>query len=242
MKAKNVSPCVIAIVPAAGIGKRFGAGTHKQFETLKGKPVLIWSLEIFQGIRSIQEIIPVLAEDDMELGRKVFAEHRITKIRKIAPGGRERQNSVWNALKLVSDTQSIILVHDGVRPLIEKHCVETLIQEMIGSLTEGGACDGIVPGVPLKDTVKEASKRVVKKTLKRDMFWAIQTPQIFPYRTLYTAYEKAMLEGYYSTDDAALVEKCKGKIRIESGSYKNIKITTPEDLKIAEVLLRLEKG
>lgn len=239
MKGKKGQPEVIAIVPAAGIGKRFGTGTHKQFETLQGKPVLIWPLEIFQSIQSIQEIIPVLAHDDMEQGREIFARYRITKIKKIAPGGKERQDSVWNGLKLVGDKQSIILIHDGVRPLIEKHLVESLIQEMLGNLPETGRCDGIVPGVPPKDTVKEASGRIVKKTLKRNMLWAIQTPQIFPYKIIYNAYEKAIQEGYYSTDDAALVEKYKGKVCIGPGSYRNIKITTPEDLKIAELLMKI---
>lgn len=239
MKGKKGQPEVIAIVPAAGLGKRFGTGPHKQFETLQGKPVLIWPLEIFQSIQRIQEIIPVLAHEDMEQGREIFARYRITKIKKIAPGGKERQDSVWNGLILVRDKQSIILIHDGVRPLIEKHLVESLIQEMLGNLSETGRCDGIVPGVPPKDTVKEASGRIVKKTLKRNMLWAVQTPQIFPYKTIYNAYKKAMQEGYYSTDDAALVEKYKGKVCIAPGSYRNIKITTPEDLKIAELLMKI---
>jgi len=242
MKSKKGQPDVIAIVPAAGIGKRFGTGTHKQFETLQGKPVLIWPLEIFQSIQSIQEIIPVLARDDMEYGREIFDRYRITKIRKIAPGGKERQDSVWNGMELVGDKQSIILIHDGVRPLIEKNLVEVLIQEMIGNLANPGHCDGIVPGVPPKDTVKEASGRIVKRTLTRNMLWAIQTPQIFPYKTIYNAYKKAIQEGYYSTDDAALVEKYKGKICIGPGSYRNIKITTPEDLKIAEALIKTDSN
>lgn len=241
MKTNTVRPEVIAIVPAAGIGKRFGAGTRKQFETLRGKPVIVWPLEIFQSIPSVREIIPVLVPDDIATGREVFDEYGITKIRRIAPGGKERQDSVWNGLKLVENTQSIVLVHDGVRPLIERHLVESLIQEMIGSLSAAGLCDGIVPGVPPKDTIKEAQDRVIQKTLKRDTLWAVQTPQIFPYRTIYNAYRKAMQEGYYSTDDAALVEKNRGKICIRTGSYRNIKITTPEDLKIAELLLRPEE-
>ncbi len=98
-------------------------------------------------------------------------------------------------------------------------------------------CDGVALGVPLKDTIKEAEDGIIKKTLRRDSLWAIQTPQIFPYKNILTAYERAMKEGFYSTDDAALIERYGGKIKVVMGSYKNIKITTPEDLAIAEFLL-----
>jgi 2-C-methyl-D-erythritol 4-phosphate cytidylyltransferase len=229
---------VVAIVPAAGIGKRFGTGTHKQFQILQGKPVLIWALEILQVIQNIGEIIPVLAPEDMEYGKQAFDEYRITKVRRIAPGGKERQDSVWKGLKLVQDKQSLVLVHDGVRPLIEKRLVESLIQQMMENLTGKTICDGIILGVPPKDTIKEAPGQVVKRTGKRNILWAVQTPQIFPYKTIYKAYNKAMQEGFYSTDDAALVEHYKGKIHIVQGSYRNIKITTPEDLMIAELLMK----
>jgi len=237
MKSKNI-PDVTAIVPAAGIGKRFGPGTHKQFQTLQDKPVLIWPLEILESIQNIREIIPVLAPEDMEQGKQVFNGYRITKVRRIAPGGKERQDSVWNALKLVQDKRGLVLIHDGVRPLIEKRLVESLIQQMMENLTNKGNCDGIVLGMPPKDTIKEAPRQVIKKTLKRNILWAVQTPQIFPYRTIYNAYNKAMQEGFYSTDDAALVERYKGKVHVVQGSYRNIKITTPEDLMIVEALLK----
>jgi 2-C-methyl-D-erythritol 4-phosphate cytidylyltransferase len=238
MKSSKVPPDVTAIVPAAGIGKRFGTGTHKQFETLQGKPILIWALEIFQGIQNIREIIPVLASEDMEHGKQAVDAYRITKVRRIAPGGKERQDSVWNGLKLVQDKNSMVLIHDGVRPLIEKRLVESLIEQMMENLPTKGICDGIVLGMPPKDTIKEAPEQVVKKTLNRNILWAVQTPQIFPYKTIYNAYNKAMQERFYSTDDAALVERYKGKVHIVQGSYRNIKITTPEDLMIAEALLK----
>jgi 2-C-methyl-D-erythritol 4-phosphate cytidylyltransferase len=236
MRTRKRYPDVIAIIPAAGIGKRFGTGTHKQFETLQGKPILIWALEIFQSIQNIREIIPVLAPGDMEHGKQAFDKYRITKVRKIAPGGKERQDSVWNGLKLVQDKHSLVLIHDGVRPLIEKRLVEFLIQQMMENLANKGICDGIIVGVPPKDTIKEAPGQVIKKTLTRDRLWAVQTPQIFPYKTIYNAYNSAMQEGFYSTDDAALVERYKGKVHIVPGSYRNVKITTPEDLMIAEAL------
>jgi 2-C-methyl-D-erythritol 4-phosphate cytidylyltransferase len=221
---------VVAIVPAAGLGKRFGPGTNKPFQSLSGKPIIVWSLEILEAVVDIAEIIPVLKNEDMEQGAKVFEENSLSKIKKIAPGGRERQDSVYNGLKLIEDKNCLVLIHDGVRPLIERDLIERTIKELKDS-------DGVALGVPLKDTIKEAEGGIIKKTLRRDSLWAIQTPQIFPYKNILTAYDRAMKEGFYSTDDAALIERYGGKIKVVMGSYKNIKITTPEDLAIAEFLL-----
>jgi 2-C-methyl-D-erythritol 4-phosphate cytidylyltransferase len=194
----------------------------------------------------IAEIIPVLKNEDMEQGAKIFEEYGLSKIKKIAPGGKERQDSVYNGLKLIADKNCMVLIHDGVRPLIERDLIEKAIKELLplpGSpLIKGNnrrfkGFDGVALGVPLKDTIKEAEHGIIKKTLKRDTLWAIQTPQAFHYRNILTAYEKAMKEGFYSTDDAALVERYGGKIKIVTGSYGNIKITTPEDLAIAEFFL-----
>ena len=234
-------------MPAAGLGKRFGPGTNKPFQSLSGKPIIVWSLEILEAVVDIAEIIPVLKNEDMEHGAKVFEANSLSKIKKIAPGGRERQDSVYNGLKLIEDKNCIVLIHDGVRPLIDRDLIERTIKELKD-------CDGVVTGVPLKDTIKEVqslrpelrprvsefgvqSEIIIKKTLNRNILWAIQTPQVFPYNSLFTAYEKAMKEGFYSTDDAALVERYGGRIKVVMGSYKNIKITTPEDLAIAEFLL-----
>jgi 2-C-methyl-D-erythritol 4-phosphate cytidylyltransferase len=122
-----------------------------------------------------------------------------------------------------------------VRPLIEKFLVEEVIRQMLLILQNRERCEGVILGVPLKDTIKEAENGIVKQTLKRDSLRAIQTPQIFPYNTIITAYKKAMEESFYATDDAALVERYGGIVKIIMGSYRNIKITTPEDLGIAEI-------
>lgn len=237
---------VFAIVPAAGLGKRFGQGSNKPFQTLKGKPLLVWSLEIFEAIDEIVETIPILKEEDKENGLKVFEGYNLSKIKRIALGGKERQDSVYNGLKLVEDKNCTVLIHDGVRPFIERHLIQEAIKELsipsappLVKEDEGGLndCDGVVLGVPLKDTIKEAEAGIIKKTLRRDSLWAIQTPQVFPHNTILRAYEKAMKENFYSTDDAAIVERYGGRIKIIMGSYKNIKITTPEDLAIAEFLL-----
>jgi 2-C-methyl-D-erythritol 4-phosphate cytidylyltransferase len=232
---------VIAIVPAAGMGKRFGPGPKKPFQNLSGKPLIVWSIEALESVGAIEEIIPVLMKEDMEYGQRVFEEYRLSKIKMIAPGGKERQDSVHNGLRLVEDKKSIVLIHDGVRPLIEKELIEKGMTEMQTSRETSAKgdedFDGVVLGVPVKDTIKELEAGFIRKTLKRESLRAVQTPQIFPLAKILDAYEKAAKEGFYSTDDSALLERYGGKVKVVAGSYRNIKITTPEDLEIAEFLL-----
>jgi 2-C-methyl-D-erythritol 4-phosphate cytidylyltransferase len=223
---------VTAIVPAAGVGKRFGGGTNKPLVNLCDKPLIIWTLQTLDALPEIKEIIPVLKEEDMEYAVELFEQHSMPKIKRIAPGGKERQDSVSHGLNLIDDKRCIVLIHDGVRPLIEPSVITNAVKQ----LTE---CDGVVVGVPVKDTVKEVVDGDVQQTLKRDVLWAIQTPQIFRYETIYRAYEKAGKESFYSTDDSALVERYGGKIKVVMGSYTNIKITTPEDLMIAELFVKM---
>jgi len=233
---KTIRQCkVTAIIPAAGLGKRFGPGKDKPFQLLCGKPLIIWSLQALHVIPEISEIIPVLRTEDTESGQKLFEQHGITKIKRIVPGGKERQNSVYNGLRLIEDRQCIVLIHDGARPLVETEFIVGMITAMVN---HEETCDGIIPGVPVKDTIKEADKGMVRKTLKRDDLWAIQTPQIFKYERIFRAYEQAMGKKHYATDDAALLERYGGRIKIIMGSYRNVKITTPEDIIIAEALLK----
>ncbi len=238
---------VVAIVPAAGIGKRFGRAANKQFLALGGKPLIIWALEVLQGVDSVSEIIPVMKDSDMEQGFDLIERYNLTKIKKISPGGKERQDSVYKGLKLINDQTDAVLIHDGVRPLVDADLIKKALQELMSppvpslSKESGGGFDGVIVGVPPKDTIKEAANRgkdiAVKKTLKRNVLWAIQTPQVFKYASLMRAYKKAMADDFYSTDDSAIVEKYGGKVKIIAGSYTNIKITTPEDLDIAEMFL-----
>jgi 2-C-methyl-D-erythritol 4-phosphate cytidylyltransferase len=229
---------VIAIVPAAGLGKRFGKGTNKSFQMLGGRPLIIWSLKALEAVDEVCEIIPVLKSEDMELGQRLLEEEGFPKIRRIAPGGKERQDSVYNGLKQIEDKNSIVLIHDGVRPLISIHLVEELIKQMSDAIRNKEECDGTIPGVPVKDTIKETEGGFVRKTLKRGSLWAVQTPQAFPCKKILRAYDEAAGEGYYATDDAALIERYGGTVKVIMGSYTNIKITTPEDLVVAEALLK----
>ena len=122
---------VTAIVPAAGLGRRFAPGTNKPFYLLGGKPLVVWSLETLQSVKEIGEIIPVLKEADREKAAEVFGQHNLSKVKKIASGGKERQDSVYNGLNLIEDRDGIILIHDGARPFIEKDLIEKAIKELL---------------------------------------------------------------------------------------------------------------
>ncbi len=222
---------LIAIIPAAGLGTRFGPGANKSFVLLSGKPLLLWAIEEIGKLPEIAEIIPVLKKADMEHALKIFEERKTPKVKRVAPGGRERQDSVFNGLKLIEDTECTILVHDGARPLIHAAYITAAVRLL-------SDCDGVVLGVPAKDTIKQVNGDFVEKTLKREALWSVQTPQIFRYNVIFGAYRKAMDESFYSTDDSALVERYGGRIRVSRGSYENIKVTTPEDLIIAEAILK----
>jgi 2-C-methyl-D-erythritol 4-phosphate cytidylyltransferase len=233
---------IAAIVPSAGIGKRFGSNKNKAFHMLMGKPVIVWSLELLESIGNVAEIVPVFNKNDLQEGSRLIKKYGISKIKKIAIGGKERQNSVYNALNLIDKDTDIVLIHDAVRPLVEKAQVEKALKQLEG-------IDGIIIGVQPKDTIKELfykthkgkNELFVKKTLDRRALLAVQTPQIFKYEVLVKAYKKAMREGFYSTDDSAIVEKFGGRIKIILGSYSNIKITTPEDIETARILIKKKR-
>lgn len=240
---------VVAIVPAAGLGKRFSTSKRKTFVKVAGTPLLIYTLKKLHNTSSITEIIPVLRQEDMERGFELIKSHNLNKIKQIAPGGKERQDSVCNALNLIKK-DCIILIHDGVRPFISNQLIKSLLLEIKGS---GLAClsgrqartkiDGVVPGLPVKETLKKVDRKkgIVLSTIKREKFWTIQTPQVFPFAVIKKAYDKACKDGFYATDDAALVERIGGKVKIITGSPFNIKITTPEDIDIAEFLLKKQE-
>ncbi len=222
---------VIAIVPAAGSGERFGHDINKAFFEILGKPVLIWALEVFQRSSLISEIIPVFSTVDMERGLEMIEKYSLSKVKKIAPGGEERQFSVLNALNLIDNSSSIVLIHDAARPVID----EALIKRCLDML---GKNDGVVCGVPPKDTIKETEGGIVKRTLNRKYITSVQTPQVFRFKTLSNAFSKIKGEKIEFTDDAAVVEHSGGSIVVAEGSYRNIKITTPDDAIIAESFIK----
>jgi len=227
---------ITVLVPAAGSGTRMAkaaGGTKKQFLLLDGRPILAHTLSRFEEVPEVCEIIPIVPPEDMEGCLENCVELQgLKKVKRIAPGGAQRQDSVYNGLKAVDPDTAYVLVHDGVRPFITRE----LIQVLIGSL-EG--VDGAILAVPAKDTLKEVTKdHMVKRTLDRASCYQVQTPQAFKYKSLLSAFEKAYADGYYGTDESSLVERNGGRVRVVEGSYANIKITTPEDMAMAEALLR----
>ncbi len=240
---------IVAIVPAAGLGRRFGAGENKSLHEFLGKPLVVWALQALQSVDEIGEIIPVVKEGDLKGAADLVERYNISKVRRIVPGGRERQDSVYNGLRALDKDTSVVVIHDGARPLVEGLLIKNSISEL-------DSYDGIVAGVQVKDTIKEVKSDsrcssskgheakdleeglIVRRTLDRNVLWAVQTPQTFHYTRIMEAHGKAHAEGLYATDDAALVEHYGGRVRIIPGSYLNLKITTLEDINIAETLYR----
>jgi 2-C-methyl-D-erythritol 4-phosphate cytidylyltransferase len=224
---------VTVLIPAAGAGKRMGRAPAKQFLTLGDKPILAHTLLAFQRASEIDEIIPILSEEDLEtcLGEIIEAYH-ITKVKTLVVGGKERQDSVVNGLHKLEKDAAIVLVHDGVRPFVTPEMIKEAVD-----YAKRGEC--VAMGVPIKDTIKEVNDQgMVRHTLDRSRLWAIQTPQAFPAKALKRAYEEASKQRVYGTDDATIVERMGGSVRVLMGSYENIKITTPEDLMLAEEILK----
>jgi 2-C-methyl-D-erythritol 4-phosphate cytidylyltransferase len=214
-----------AIIVAAGAGKRFGA--MKQFAYLHGKPVLEWTLEKFQAHPAIDAIVLVLPD---ERDRKHY-QMRYGKICDVVRGGEERQDSVWQGFRLLDpEATELVLVHDGARPLVDP----ALISRIIDEARAGGAA---VPVVPLDDTVKEVRDGRVVRTVDRSDIFRVQTPQGFLYATLQKALVAARRDRFSGTDEAMLVEWAGLAVRTVAGDPRNIKITTPLDIVIAEALL-----
>ncbi len=221
-----------AIIPAGGYGKRINAGIHKQLIEIAGKPILIHTLEKFQNCDCIDAIIIATAPEIMLEVENLVKKFNITKVVEITIGGNERQDSVYNALQMmVYHHTEIVVVHDAVRPFIscEKIC------DVVSACKETGAA---ILAVKPKETVKLGNKdSFVEKTLDRDSLWIVQTPQAFYYSILQQAYKKAYTDSFYGTDDASLVERLGIKVKIVEGLYENIKITTPEDIEFARMIL-----
>ena len=216
---------VTLILAAAGVGKRMGLGYPKQFLEYKGKPLFILPLEIAEKNDIIDDIIVVTNKENISLVENYCLQYEIKKVRKVVPGGEERQHSIYNALKF-DENSDIILVQDGVRPFLKEkyieECCRVVVEEKLGA----------VVGVQVKDTIKMIGENFeVVSTPKRANLIAVHTPQAFEGKILKEAYERAKEDKFLGTDDSSLVERIGGKVKIVLGDYDNIKITTQEDLK-----------
>lgn len=230
---------ITAIVLAAGSGSRMKSKTKKQFMEIKGKPVIWYSLFEFEKSR-VDEIILVTGKEDIDYCKKEIVEkYNLKKIKNVVAGGSERYESVYNGLKEV--TGNIVLIHDGARPLINNEIIERSIEGTIKS-------DACVVGVPVKDTIKRANKEgYIIDTPNRSELWITQTPQSFKTDLVKMAYKKMQEElekgntTLNITDDAMVVEEfTTNQVRFVQGDYKNIKVTTPEDIDIAELFIELD--
>lgn len=226
-----------AIVLAAGKGKRMKTEVRKQYLMLAGKPILYYSLNVFQCSDIIDEIVLVVGDGEIDYCREQFVEkYGFTKVSKIVTGGAERYHSVWNALKETRE-KGYVFIHDGARPFVDETILKRTYAEVIN-------CRACVVGMPVKDTIKLADENgFVADTPPRSRLWMVQTPQVFETALVREAYAKLMqAEDRTVTDDAMVVESMLGfPVKLVEGSYENVKITTPEDLKIGEVLCRNER-
>ncbi|MEN6461403.1 MAG: 2-C-methyl-D-erythritol 4-phosphate cytidylyltransferase, partial [Syntrophomonas sp.] len=221
------------VIAAAGTATRMGGKVNKQYLLLKSRPVLAYSLDAFEAFDLVDEIIIVANPMEVEYCEKeIVKKYRYKKVSQVVPGGKERQDSVWIGLKQLRSDTDLVAVHDGARPLLSFQ----LLKDLLVEAQEWGAA---IPGVMPTDTLKLVDRDdFVRQTLDRSSVVGIQTPQIFKYTELLAAYNQAYEEGFTATDDASLFETYIGRVKVVKGDYRNLKITTPLDLKLAEVLLR----
>ena len=215
----------IAIIPAAGIGTRFGGSMPKQFSEYESIPILIHTLKLFERINEVSSVIVAITPSWEDYTNEMISIHSLNKVNKIIAGGKERQDSVSNALDNIDkDEYDIILIHDAVRPFVSPE----LVRKIILTTNEYGA---VVPALKPKETIKQIDENgMVLKTLDRSVLCAVQTPQGFKTDIINSAYKKAMKENYYATDDAALVEYAGYPVKVIDGEETNIKITTQFDI------------
>ena len=224
---------VTAIIVAAGKSDRMGAGTDKAFLNLGSRPVIAWSLLAFERCQDVDQIVLVVRKDQQTAAKALVRMFGISKLHAIVPGGKERQDSVMAGLKEIDADTRIVVVHDGARPCV----AQEVISDVIKSARRGAAS---VTGSRIRDTVKIVEKGVtVSQTVDRTKYWAVQTPQAFPYSMLRKAYAMVEQEQKEVFDDAQAVEISGEAVKICETEKPNLKITTPEDLQIAAAILKL---
>lgn len=223
-----------AIVLAGGSGSRMNSSIPKQYMMLNGRPVIYYSLKAFQDCSFVDHIILVTASEYIDYVKQNILGDELGKVSAVVEGGAQRYDSVWEGLKNADDT-GIIFVHDGARPCVTRKIIEDCYNEAVQS----GAC---VAAVPVKDTIKvSGDKGMAIDTPDRNTLWQVQTPQVFSADTIKSAYAKMYSSGEFDgvTDDAMVVEKYeKCGVRLVRSDYRNIKITTPEDMEIAGIFIR----
>lgn len=223
------------IIPAAGSGKRMGAGFNKLFLEMKSRPIIAYTLDVFVSDIHCEKIILVIKETDRKMFNELLKQYTTDVEIVLVVGGDERQDSVYAGM-CAADPHGIVLVHDGARPFIDHLTIRQLVET---AETTGAA----IAAVPVKDTIKKVANMHVIETVERSSLWQIQTPQAFHYSILMRAHELANEEQYLGTDEASLVERIDGQsVQIVTAHYDNIKLTTQEDLFFAEAILTKRKA
>ena len=223
-----------AIIVAAGKGERMtSAGIDKPFLEVNGRPMVAYSLSLFEEMTEIYSVILVVAKEKIADAARLVNLLNVSKVKKIVAGGASRQESVFNGLAVLARTVKTVLIHDAARPLISKGKLAQLIAS--------GKTMATIPVLPVSDTLKEVKDGRILRTVDRRHFCAVQTPQVFPREIILTAYRQAKRFGTFGTDDAALAEAAGFPVQVIEGERRNIKITYPEDLIYAKTILKLKK-
>ena len=224
------------IIPAAGSGRRMGGSVSKQYLELAGKPILAHTLTLFENHPLIEHIYLIVPAGDIAYCQEQIVDrYHFKKVSRIVAGGAERQDSVANGLNAIAEDglnqpARPILIHDGARPLFDCQHLSALIDVV----RETGAC---TIGVPVKDTIKTVENSTITHSPERSQLWQVQTPQGFQYQLIREAFDRATSDSFVATDDASLVERLGHPVKMLEGDYRNIKVTTPEDILIAVALL-----
>ena len=230
---------IAAIITAAGKGTRIKSNISKQFIQIFNKPILAHTIRSFQKSKRVNEIYVTVSEEHFDLCEKeIIAKNDFTKVKELVPGGETRQDSVFNALKRVSKKCRIVSVHDGVRPLISPEEIDYLVNSLVRYNKKDDRVRGIIIASPAYETVKKiGDDGTIDCTVQRSTVCMAQTPQTFFYDDLLEAHERANSEGFIGTDDASLVERMGWKVKVVIGKHENIKVTTPMDLFLAELIM-----
>lgn len=222
---------VTALIPSAGLGKRMGIEKPKQFLAINGLPILFYTLRVFESTPEINEISLIIHKGEEGYCQKIIEEHCLKKVLKIVFGGKTRQDSVYNGLKEVDSDTTMVVIHDGVRPFV----TEDIIKK---SIMAARYSDGAVAAIPVRDTLKYVSEKgIIDRSINRSNLWLAQTPQTFRLEIIREGYQKAYIDNFFGTDDASLVERLGYKVKVVEGSYANIKITTSDDIILAQKIL-----
>jgi len=225
------------IIAAAGQGRRMGRQVNKQFIELRGKAILAHTLERFRDYKLIGQVVLLHHEDEAVTMRTLVDGMKLPFEVTYIVGGASRQESVYNGLKALKSNIEVVMIHDGARPFVTK-VMHVSCQSFVKRLLKEESLAGGFFGVPLKDTIKQATTRGFI-TIDRGTLHIVQTPQVFKKNLLIAAHEEALKASFVGTDDCSLVERSGGHIEVLAGDYCNIKVTTPEDLLVAEALLTL---